>query len=88
MDTVAKLKAAIGYATFPNKEIRQQVVKVLDSTSNDLDDVGFQPSNKTEGEIKELDRVLNEYDERNTPDREVLREAIKEAREEEEESGS
>jgi len=85
MDVSSKLKSVLGYATFPSKEIRQQVVKVLDSHHDDLDDVGYQPSVRTEDEVKELDRILNEYDEKNTPDRETLREALREAREEEEE---
>ena len=79
-----KLKASLGYATFPNKEIKQQVMKVIDSHRSDLHDVGYEPSTRTEDEIKELDRTLNEYDERNTLDREVLKEAIRESKEEQE----
>lgn len=82
-----KLKAVLGYATFPNKEIKEAVVKVITAHRSDLHDVGYEPSTTTEGEIKELDRILNEYDERNTLDRGELKEAIKEAREEEEEAG-
>ena len=79
-----KLKSALGYATFPNKEMKEQAMKLIDSHRSDLHDVGYEPSTRTEDEIKELDRVLNEYDERNTLDREVLKEAIKESKEEEE----
>ena len=79
-----KLKAALGYATFPNKEIKEAVIKVIDRHRSDLHDVGYEPSTQTEDEIKELDRTLNEYDERNTLDREVLKEAIREAKEQEE----
>lgn len=86
MDNVMeKLKAALGYARFPNQEIREQFVKVIDSHRDDLHDVGYEPSTRTEDEMKELDRALNEFDERNTLDRGELREAIAEAREEEEE---
>lgn len=81
-----KLKTLLGYAAFPNKEIKDQARKVIESHANDLHDVGYEPSTTTEDEIKELDRTLNEYDERNTLDRGELREAIAEAREEEERS--
>jgi hypothetical protein len=79
-----KLKVALGYATFPNKEMKELVVRIINNHRNDLHDVGYEPSTTTEDEIKELDRVLNEYDERNTLDRGELKEAIKEAQEEEE----
>jgi hypothetical protein len=83
---IEALRAVLGYASFPNREMREQVGKVLESHRADLDDVGMEPSTTTEGEIKELERVLNEYDEKNTLDRDTLKEAIKESKEEEEAS--
>lgn len=87
MDVASEIKSVLGYATFPNKEIRDQLIKLLDSHHDDLEDVGYQPSVKSEDAAKELNNILNEYDERNTPDRETLREALKESRESEDEEG-
>lgn len=81
---IEALRSVLGYASFPNREIREQVGKVIEAHRKDLDDVGMEPSTSTESEIRELERVLNEYDDKNTLDRDALKEAIKESREEEE----
>lgn len=82
---IEAIEAAFGYATFKDKEVKIALVKVVTSHKNDLHDVGYEESTRTEDAIVELVTALNEIDEAVATKEVELKEAISEGREEPEE---
>jgi len=61
--TVDLIEDALAYADFSNTDIEASLKKHVKQLSDDLDQVGYEPSTDTETTEVELENALNEADE-------------------------
>lgn len=85
-EVVAAIKAAVPYQH--DKDVKANLTKLLDLHARDQEDVGYVASTDTEDALKDLERSMNEFDERVAAQRAELKEALAESREEVEAGGS
>lgn len=83
MKVTTAIRAALGYATFENKDVKDALENVLKHHDNDLEFVGFTPDDRTEKAMKDLETTMNEVDEQGEERTATVREAAAMAREEE-----
>lgn len=82
MKVTTMIRAALGYATFSNPEVKEELENVLKHHDNDLEYVGFTPDDRTEKAMKDLETAMNSVDESQEERTATVREAAQLAREE------
>lgn len=60
---IKSIKSALGHSEFPDNDIYLAVIELLDAIGNDLEDVGYEASTKTELKQEELEEAVLNYEE-------------------------
>lgn len=84
MNVFASIKSALPYSQ--DVVIRRQLEQVIDTVTEELEEVGYEPDTETLREVKHLQALLDDFDENNAVRRAELTAASEAGAEMDEES--